>query len=131
VGVSVAAIGLFIALIGLSPAFSLILVLSFCLGLFLSPAQAALSTLIQLAVPDDKMGRANSAIGTATSVAMLSSMAIAGLVGDWVGLRVIYVVAGAIIALGGLVSLFLIPETESGEEEDAAPIAAAPALGSE
>ena len=113
IGVGVAVIGGLIALMGLSPAFVLVLGLSFVLGLVLSPVQAALSTVIQLAVPDDKMGRVNSAIGTVTSMAMLVSMAVAGVVGDFVSLRLIYVVSGIIIAVGGVVSFFLIPEGET------------------
>lgn len=124
IGFSVAAIGVIISLVGLSPSFTLILGLSFILGLALSPAQAVLSTVIQLAVPDDKMGRVNSAIGTASSLAMLISMAVAGVVGDVVSLRLIYVVSGTIIAVGGVVSFFLIPESETeGREELGQPTA--------
>ncbi|MFZ5916299.1 MAG: MFS transporter [Chloroflexota bacterium] len=129
VGLSVITVGLLIALMGLAPAFSLILVLSFCLGLFLSPGQAALSTLIQLAVPDKKMGRVNSAIGTAGSVTMLASMALAGLLGDVVSLRAIYVACGVMIAAGGLTSLLIIPDIEPGAERDPAQAVAA-SLGS-
>jgi DHA3 family macrolide efflux protein-like MFS transporter len=119
IGAGVAAIGFLITLIGLSPSFILILGLSFALGLCLSPVQAALSTVIQLAVPDDKMGRVNSAIGTTGSLSMLISMAVAGAVGDMVNLRLIYVVSGTIIALGGGVSFFLIPEAEPDRKKEA------------
>jgi len=120
IGTSVAAIGVIIALVGMSPSFALVLGLSFVLGLALTPAQAAVSTAIQLAAPDDKMGRVNSAIGTVTSLAMLISMAVAGVVGDTVSLRLIYVASGSVVALGGVVSFYLIPEStaERGEERD-------------
>jgi len=126
IGFSVAAIGTCIALMGLSPSFSLILGLSFVLGLALSPAQAALSTIIQLAVPDDKMGRVNSAIGTTASLAMLISMGTVGVIGDSVNLRFIYVVSGSIIAAGGAVSYLLIPESEIGREKELGQAIAAP-----
>jgi DHA3 family macrolide efflux protein-like MFS transporter len=113
IGTGVAVVGLLIASTGMSPTFSLILVLSFILGLFLPPAQAALTNLIQLAVSDDKMGRVSSTIGTVTSLAMLISMILAGVVGDVVSLRLIYVVSGTIVALGGLLSFFLISEDET------------------
>lgn len=129
IGTGVAAIGCLIALVGLSPSFALILGLSFVLGLFLSPVQAALSTVIQLAVPDDKMGRVNSAIGTAASLAMLISMAVAGVIGDAVSLRLIYVVSGGIIAVGGVVSFFLIPESETERGEDFGQGTAVPVAG--
>jgi MFS family permease len=129
IGTSVTAIGVLIALVGLSPRFVIVLGLSFILGVALSPAQAALSTAIQLATPDDKMGRVNSAVGTSTGLAMLMSMAVAGAVGDVLSLRLIYAVSGSIVALGGAVSFFLIPEGEAepGEERErpiAVPVAA-------
>ncbi len=129
IGSGVVAIGVLIALVGLSPAFALVLGLSFTLGLFLSPVQAALTTVIQLAVPDDKMGRVNSAIGTAVSVAMLVSMAVAGSVGNVVSLRLIYVVSGVTIAVGGVVSFFLIPESETEQRKDLGQTATVPVAG--
>ncbi len=129
IGVSTAVIGLLIVLMGVSPTFILILILSFVLGVVLSPTEAALVTLIQLAVPDTKMGRVSSAIGTAASLAMLISMATAGVVGDAVSLRLIYVTSGIIVALGGLLSLFLIPESEIEERRELSPAAASPVLG--
>lgn len=129
IGVSVVTIGFLIVLIGLSPTFALILILSFILGLFLSPAQATLTTLIQLAVPDDKMGRVSSAVGTAASLAMLISMITAGVVGDTVSLRLIYVVSGVIVALGGLLSFYLIPESEAEGRGELGRATTLPAVG--
>ena len=126
IGTGVIIIGILIALVGLSPWFSLILALSFVMGLVLAPTQAAVSTMIQLAAPDDKMGRVNSAIGTASSLAMLISMAVAGLVGDFVSLRLIYAICGVLVAVGGLASFFLIPEATTETQGDTSSITAAP-----
>jgi len=131
IGVGVMVIGACIALVGLSPAFTLVLALSFILGLFLSPVEASLTTLIQLAVPDDKMGRVNSAIGTAASLAMLVSMGVTGVVGDWVSLRLVYVFSGVVVALGGLLSFFLVPESETGAGARTGAKIAAPTPASE
>jgi len=131
IGVGITAIGGLVALIGLSPFFALVLGLSFLLGLLLSPVQAALSTVIQLAVPDDKMGRVNSAIGTASSTAMLISMAVVGVIGDVVSLRLIYVVSGVIIALGGVASLFFIPGSETRQRKDLRSASTVPLAGGE
>jgi len=131
IGVGITAIGGLVALMGLSPVFVLILGLSFLLGLLLSPVQAALSTVIQLAVPDDKMGRVNSTIGTASSTAMLISMAVVGVIGDVVSLRLIYVVSGVIIALGGVASLFFIPESEMRQRKDLRSASTVPLTGGE
>lgn len=131
IGVGITGIGGLVALMGLSPVFVLVLGLSFLLGLLLSPVQAALSTVIQLAVPDDKMGRVNSAIGTASSTAMLISMAVVGVIGDVVSLRLIYVVSGVIIALGGVASLFFIPESEMRQRKDLRPASTVALTGGE
>ena len=60
---------------------------------------------------------------------MLISMAIAGMVGDVVSLRLIYTVSGAIITVGGVASYFLIPESETEQREKSDQVATAPVVG--
>jgi len=50
-------IGLFLAGMGLAPAFGWVIVLSFAVGLALVPGQSALMTMMQLAVPRPETGR--------------------------------------------------------------------------
>jgi MFS family permease len=136
-------IGAMIALIGLSPAFSLVnlvpglsvgaemsemavgqrllymplmlLVYSLLLGIALVPAQSALMTMMQLAVPDLKRGRVGSALNALTTLAGLVSMAVVSVLGEVVDLRMIYVCAGAVTAGAGLVGLLVLSEPESSE----------------
>lgn len=133
-------IGILIALMGLAPPFSvaslwpgvgaagsvaemsvgrrllsmplLLLLYSLLLGVVLVPAQSALITLMQLAVPDLKRGRVGSALNALTMAAALLSMAIAAAVGEVVELRLIYVVAGLITAAAGPMALAVIREPE-------------------
>lgn len=133
-------IGLMIGLIGLTPAFSLVhllpqlrlevamadmaiwqrllhtplllLVYSVTLGIALVPAQSALVTMMQLAVPDLKRGRVGSVLNALTMAAGLFSMAIATSAGEIVGLRTIYVAAGLIVTGAGVVGLFVLQEPE-------------------
>jgi MFS family permease len=143
-GWSIMFIGGMIALMGLSPAFSLasaipglgvdaamqdmtvgqrllhmplmLLLYSLLLGIALVPAQSALVTTMQLAVPDLKRGRVGSALNALTTAAGLLSMAAAAASGEVVDLRAIYVVAGLIVSAAGLVGLVVLeePGTEAG-----------------
>jgi MFS family permease len=134
-------IGGMIALMGLSPAFSLaslspalqsnvpvaemavgqrllymplmLLVYSIALGVALVPAQSALMTMMQLAVPDLKRGRVGSALNALTMAAGLISMAAAAAAGDLVGLRAIYVGSGLIVSGAGLVGLLALREPDA------------------
>lgn len=134
-------IGALIALIGLSPSFSLVslvpsldvgtemsvmtvsqrllymplmlLVLMVLFGIALVPAQSALMTMMQLAVPDLKRGRVGSALNALTTVASLLSMAAAAALGDVVALRTIYFVAGLITMAGGVVGFWVLEEPEN------------------
>ena len=140
-GWSILFIGGMIALIGLSPPWSLVnvfpglgieaelaqmtvgerllymplmlLLYSMLLGVALVPAQSALMTMMQLAVPDLKRGRVGSALNALTTAAGLFSMAVAAALGEVVELCIIYVVAGVITAAAGLVGLLVLVEPEA------------------
>jgi MFS family permease len=144
-GWSIVFIGAMLALIGVSPAFSLVnlvpglsvggemaemavgqrllymplmlLVYSVLFGIALVPAQSALMTMMQLAVPDLKRGRVGSALNALTTFAGLISMAVASVVSEAVDLRMIYVVAGAITAGAGLVGLLVLAEPDAHGEK--------------
>jgi MFS family permease len=142
-GWSIVFIGAMIALVGLSPAFSLVhlfpglavgapmeeltvgqrllamplmlLVYSLLLGIALVPAQSALTTMMQLAVPDLKRGRVGSALNALTTVASLLSMVAAMTLGEVVSLRLIYFVAGILVSAGGLVGLYVLEDPQDLE----------------
>ncbi len=139
-GWGIVIIGGLIALIGMSPPFSLVnlvpglsveaemaamtvgqrllhmplmlLACSVLLGIALVPAQSALMTMMQLAVPDLKRGRVGSALNALTMTAGLISMAVAAASGEVVELRLIYVIAGAVTGGAGLVGLLVLQEPE-------------------
>jgi len=148
---SIVFIGIMIALMGLSPAFSLahllpgvpdvavvaagasiedmavgqrllylplmLLVYSLLLGIALVPAQSALMTMMQLAVPDLKRGRVGSALNALTSAAGVVSMLVAATMGEMAPLRAIYVVSGLLVSAGGIVGLYVLQEPELGAVE--------------
>jgi DHA3 family macrolide efflux protein-like MFS transporter len=139
-GWSILFIGAMIALVGLASSFSLVqvfpglgvqgpmeelsvgqrllymplllLLYSALLGVALVPAQSALTTMMQLAVPDLKRGRVGSALNALTTAAGLVSMAVAAALGEFVSLRIIYVAAGLITAMAGPVAFVFLQEPE-------------------
>jgi MFS family permease len=145
-GWSIIFIGAMIALMGLAPSFSLVnlipgigagavgaemtvgqrllrmplalLLYSLLLGVALVPAQSALMTMMQLAVPDLKRGRVGSALNALTTAAGLVSMAVVAASGEIVDLRMIYVAAGAIISAAGVMGLFVLEEPSVIPDDD-------------
>jgi MFS family permease len=107
---SLVIIGLFLAGIGVAPAFGLIIAISFGIGVMLVPAQSGLMAMMQLAVPDLKRGRVGSTLNALTTAAGLLSMAAAASLADQIGPRPIYVICGLIVAAGGLVGLAVLKE---------------------
>ena len=139
-GWSIILIGIILALMGVAPAFSLVdlipsltfedeiatlnvgqrllhmplllLLYGLLFGIALVPAQSSLMTMMQLAVPDLKRGRVGSALNALTTAAGLVSMAVAAALGEVVALWLLYVFAGLLVSLGGLVGLLVLEEPE-------------------
>jgi len=109
-GWSILIIGSLFSGMGLASAFGLVVALSAAVGVALVPAQSAVMTMMQLAVPDLKRGRVGSALNALTTAAGLISMAAASSLADLVGLRPIYVTAGLITAVAGFVGLAVLKE---------------------
>jgi MFS family permease len=82
-----------------------ILVLLFVVGWFVSPLQAAVVTILQTSVADAERGRVMSVLQAAMSAASVLSMAFAGIAGDIVGVRYVFLGAAAIVAVGGVVAI--------------------------
>ena len=99
-GFGVVLMGLSFAAIGLAPKFGFVILFSFSVGLGFIPAQSAVMTIIQLAVPDEKRGRIGSAQVAFRTAAGLISMAFASAFAEWVGHRAVYVICGLIVTVG-------------------------------
>lgn len=109
VGGGIIVIGVLLAGMGVAPTLLFVIACSLILGLFLTPVESALATLMQLAVPDEKRGRVNSAANALSTAAGLTSMAVAAALGEAIGLRTVFVVCGLLTVLSGLLAL-RIPE---------------------
>jgi DHA3 family macrolide efflux protein-like MFS transporter len=104
--------GIIAAPIGYVPTFFLVIVLNFLFGIALVPLQSALTTIMQLAVPDLKRGRVSSSLNAVVTAGGLISMAFASFFGDLIGLREVLLVIGVLIILSGLLGFRLLSEPE-------------------
>jgi len=88
-----------------------VMVTLFVVGCFVTPLQAAISTLLQTSVDNTLLGRVQSAMNTTIGAANLLSMACAGLLGALVGVRNVFILAGVVSVLAGLLAVRLFRAT--------------------
>ena len=110
---SIGLLGLSIAICGLVSQFIFILVALFIVGLCLAPLNAALNTLMQTTVPDEKLGRVGSVVDTSITLSYLISMSGAAFLADAFGIRAVFVAAGIVTALSILPALTMMKEPKS------------------
>ncbi len=103
-------LGVVTVALALSPTFAYILVLNGIYGLALTPMLSGLYTILQRTVPNVKLGRVNAALGALMRLANVLSMAGAGLLGDLVGIRPIYVFCGSLTVLAGVLGMRMLQE---------------------
>ena len=127
---SIAALGITIAGIGAAPSVGFIMAILLIFGFFLPPAQAAGATLVQMSVPNDKLGRVNAALNTAVTTASLISMGVAGVAGDAIGIRTVFLICGAITLLAAAVGAWMIEEPRLPERPEPV-VSALPGISTE
>ena len=110
------AMGLLAMPMGYAPTYFIILVLNFLFGIALVPMQSILTTLMQLAVPDEKRGRVSSSLNAVVNTSGLISMGFASFFGEVIGLRNLLVLVGIIIMLSGALGFVLLKEPDAPGE---------------
>ena len=111
---SIVLLGVAIVACGLASHFVLIPMTTFVAGLSLAPLNASLSTLMQVTVPDEKLGRVGSVVDTTLTVSYLISMGSAAFLADAFGIRTVFVGAGVVTALSILPALTMMKEPVTG-----------------
>lgn len=86
--------------------------LLFAVGWFVTPTQAAISTIVQTEVPQEALGRVSSSLNTVSTTAQVASMALSGVAAAAFGLRSVFVIAGFITLVAAAVSLVTQRSTE-------------------
>lgn len=84
-----------------------VLVLLFFIGLLGAPVQAGIGTLVQTSVDDHSRGRVGAALGAVIGSANLTSMALAGVLAGWIGVREVFVVAGILAVVAGAAAFWV------------------------
>jgi MFS transporter, DHA3 family, macrolide efflux protein len=96
------ALGVAIGLIALAANIWHVLPMLFVIGAIVTPLQASIATLSQISVADEVLGRVGASLNALITTASLISMALAGVLGDLIGVRNVFVVAGGISVCAGL-----------------------------
>jgi MFS family permease len=104
VSVGLGLLGISIGMISIASGVWGLMLIFFILGWFLTPVQASLVTLIQTHVNDEVRGRASAALNTMMQASNVTSMAMAGVMADWIGVRQVFFLSGLITILAGVAS---------------------------
>lgn len=91
----------------------------FTVGLFVTPTQTGVSTLSQTLIEDSMRGRVGGALSALVSGANVASMGVAGVLAAAIGIRSVFVLAGAVTALAGALAWLMlrgvVPARQPGE----------------
>lgn len=107
VSASLMGLGVLVGLAGVTSSVFQIAGLLFLMGWLSTPAQAAIVTLMQTGVDDAKRGRVMATLQASMSGAGIASMLFAGVFGDVLGVRTVFLLAGAVVFGGGCLALVL------------------------
>lgn len=110
IALGIAGMGVMVGLIGSAQEPVLLWLATFGLGLCLTPMQASAATILQQRVPNEKRGRANSAVNTVIMLANVIAMATAGALGDVTGIRPVFYLSAVITVLAGALAALLLAE---------------------
>jgi MFS family permease len=97
-----------------------VVVLLFVAGVIVTPVQASFSTLVQTSAARDVRGRVAALLSSATSGASVLSMAFAGIAGDLLGARTVFVLCAGVIGGGALIALALFRRSTTPAVQDSA-----------
>ncbi|OQY26244.1 MAG: hypothetical protein B6I34_00020 [Anaerolineaceae bacterium 4572_32.1] len=102
VAICMISLGVSIIAFAAAPSYVLVMISMIVIGLSIVSARAALATLTQALVPDEKRGRVESAVAMVIGAATSASTGLAGVFGDLVGVQAVFFAAGIITAAAGV-----------------------------
>ena len=112
VGGCMVVLGLAIIAFAVAPSYPLVLVAVAIIGLSIVAARAALVTLTQVLVPNEKLGRVESAVTMVIGASTSASMALSGLFGDLIGVQAVFIAAGVITIVAGVAASYTLKGAE-------------------
>jgi DHA3 family macrolide efflux protein-like MFS transporter len=112
VGSCMVMLGLSIITFAVVPSYPLALVAVAIIGLSIVAARAALVTLTQSLVPNEKLGRVESAVTMVIGASTSASMALSGVFGDLIGVQAVFITAGVITIVAGVAASYTLQGAE-------------------
>jgi MFS family permease len=116
VSLGLVGVGVFIGAVSGATAVWQIMVILFFVGLSVGPVQAGASTLSQTLIEDSMRGRVGGALNTLLSGANVLSMGLAGVAAAAIGTRNVFLAAGILCALSGVLALWLFRDMRHAED---------------
>ena len=98
-----------------------IMLLLFPIGMAMMPVNAAIATLTQTLVSDELRGRIGAALQTMIGAANITSMALAGVLAEIVGVRNVFLLAGMLAVLAGAIAVPIFGASTAPAPETAEP----------
>ena len=112
VGGCMVILGLAIIAFAVVPSYPLVLVAVAIIGLSIVAARAALATLTQSLVPDEKRGRVESAVTMVIGASTSASMVLSGLFGNLIGVQAVFIAAGVVTIVAGVAASYTLKGAE-------------------
>ncbi|MEJ2209613.1 MAG: MFS transporter [Anaerolineae bacterium] len=112
VSVTMIVLGGGILIFALAPVYWLVLVGALVVGLCVVSARTTLAAMTQALVPDSQRGRVESAMVTVIGIGTMGALAMAGILGDIIGPKSVFIMTGVVVLLAGLASIFSLREAE-------------------
>ncbi len=102
-------VGVGVILYPLLPDYWSMVVCMIIIGGAVAPINTGASTLMQLVVPNDQLGRVGAGMNTVTDAASLISMSLAGVLGATLGIPLVFLLGGLLCIGGGVLSWVMLP----------------------
>jgi MFS family permease len=106
VSVTMIVLGGGILVFALAPVYWLVLIGALVVGLCVVSARTTLAAMTQALVPDSQRGRVESAMVTVIGIGTMGALVMAGILGDVVGPKSVFIVTGVIVLLAGIASIY-------------------------
>lgn len=94
-----------------APSYLVVLVSVVVLGICIVIARGALDTMVQTLAPDEIRGRVQSAVALIVAAGTALAQGLSATLGHFLGIQTIFVTAGVVTGVAGLLTLFYLRET--------------------
>jgi MFS family permease len=112
VSVTMIVLGGGILVFALAQVFWLVLIGAVVVGFCVVAARSTLAAMTQALVPDSQRGRVESAMVTVIGIGTMGALVMAGILGDVVGPKSVFVFTGVVVLTAGIASIFTLRGAE-------------------